>query len=694
MGEVWRAGSTVELCFVPWDSGYNRVVQFADAQAQADWFASQSAGAPRLTIGGNTYVRPNTPLVVDGPYSQIHRYNYCVVENPVQPVDNSEAERLFYFITSAEYVSPGSTRIALQLDVWQTRVVHDGATFGAAYCERGHVAVAAAALARQSYGFCTYARRYLTVPEGLDIGSDYQTDIDDYIDLGSDAWCLVLSTTDLSADPGDVSNPHLVSAYGGPIDGLVSGAAEYLLTDSTDMLKLLSAAKEYPWVVQGIIGIYVVPSECFDIDPSAQKVQILGSVSAYDNASISAHAGGSQVVKILPDPQYADPLADVYDKLRAYPYMAVELFSTSNGQSTLYKPEGFTGAQMRFQLYACVLAPFARLVVAPQNYAGGDEPESRTIDTPTLSYSSREMVAYGGEWLSSQCNVSDFPQLPLVTDGYLQYMAGTAHSRQYSYQAAGWSLASSQATARNSYENQRRSMATAAANQGVQNSLTDTQQGLSALGSAAGILGSLLGGNIGGAASGAFSAGLNYLGTEAGQQASNQTFANNQALAGATADANQRLAEYVNQGNYQNTISGINATVQDAQLTPPSQVGMYGGDGFALANAQFAFLIRRKRLRPQQLSVVLSYFAKYGYAVHEWVQVPDDLCIMQQTSYWRMEDVPVTCATANDTEVLAIKGIFAQGVSVYDDPAKLDDAGLMRNYVRTYENYYLNKGMM
>ena len=54
----------------------------------------------------------------------------------------------------------------MQLDVWQTYMHQFNVR--RSYCERSHMAIAA------ENGWDYYGQKYLTVPEGLDLGSEYQ----------------------------------------------------------------------------------------------------------------------------------------------------------------------------------------------------------------------------------------------------------------------------------------------------------------------------------------------------------------------------------------------------------------------------------------------------------------------------------------------------------------------------------------
>ena len=690
MAEVWEAGSTVKLCYVPWDSSYNNVVAFPTVEDQTKYFNTCPACPNPLVMGAATYVRPNMPLTVDGPYSLVHSYNYCVVDNPVQPVENSQPERLFYFIANCEYASPSSCRITLQLDVWQTRVIHDGAQFGNAYLERGHAAVSQIAKKVWDEGWqrSKALSRYAQVPEGIDVGAEYRTAPFAMDNLQSQSSVIILSTIDLTSTPGSVSNPNLVTAKGSVVDGLPSGADAYFIPDAAGFTNVMGYLSIYSWIAQGIIGIYFVPRRCVT-DTSDPRT--IGDTTVYRKFSF-ADWQFSCPNPLMQDYRQQLDLPDqvnTYDKLLTYPYSAIELTAFS-GQSVLYKPQLYHNDQtLYFNIRAAVLPPFIRIGAYLTSYnAGGGFPVSTQYEG--FDGNTKTVDIGSGDFLDGALWLSDFPQFSTVNNNYTTYLASTVNTRGYNYESAGWSLAASNASAQNAYEQAQRSIATQSANQQIQNQLIDQQQFLSALGGGIGTVGSLLSGNIGGAVMGAANTAMQYVGAEASQRAGNAQFANNQALASANADANQRLAEYVSAGNYQNAIAGINAAVQDAALTPPSQVGQSGGNGFNAKYGLFSFVVRVKTLTDDAMKTVLSYFMRYGYAVHEYVKVDrNHLCLMNEVTFWKAHDVPVTCATATDTEVQVIKGIFSQGVSVYSDPDVIGHETLTGNLVKERFDSYL-----
>lgn len=681
MAETWVAGSSCRIVHVPWDSQYQKVVQFASTADRDAYFADLECNV-NLEIKNQTYIRPNTPIVVDAPYSAVYGANYLIVNNPAQPVEGAKDEQLFYFITDTQYASPASTRLVLQLDVWQTRFMA-GATLGQGFLERGHLPVRQSADAvRDGADLCETMRAYCLAPEGLDTGSEYVSKISNAVTLQNGTPRVAISSTaDLTGDFGTVSNPKLRTAKGGSdVDGVPSGAAIYLI-ESSDLAAFLDYMADYPWVSQNITAMYFVPPIVLDPDGYDNRVTIGGSgIQAW-----KTFAGRRDDELYRYRVTYAlDAMGkwqDVRDfiKLGTYPYSCIEL-NAVNGAPLMLKPQLFptddyTVANTGFlQIYDYKQAFY------PRGY--GAEELGTSAYTAQGVDDSITVTAYDGDWLDSALWIGDPATFSTTNNQASLALASTAHTRQYSYDAAGWQAARSTAANRASLEQANMGLATQAANMRITNDLLNQQQALGIASGGIGVVGSLLSGNIGGAAAGIAQTGLNYLGAQASQNAQNAQFANNQRLQSNVADMNYQLGQYMVQSNQQQAIASINASVQDTQLTPPSIVGQQGGGLFNLRNGLITVFERIKYLPEQVYENVKLYFQRYGYAFSQWVDVPQQLNVMSDFSYYKLLDLTLECATANETESEAIRGIFARGVTVYSDPAKLTGGRVSDNVPR------------
>lgn len=659
MAETWVAGSRCRLVHVPWDSQYQKVVQFESAAARDAYLDSLDC-VVNLEITDQTYIRPNTPLVVDAAYSAVYGANYLLVDNPAQPVEGARAEQLFYFITDTQYAAPHSTRLILQLDVWQTRFM-SGATLGSGFLERGHLPV------NLSYHAATTPsnlRRYCTAPEGIDIGADYVNHIYQLYQLQSgDGYICVVSTADLSADPGTVSAPNLETATGqSTVDGLPSGAMAYLI-DADRLRTLLSNLAKYPWVAQNIVSMYYIPEGVIDSNLTGGAVNIAdGNVTAYTSfGSKTGITWTVDPVSVVSGGYSSTPDLQYFKKLYCYPYAAIELFA-NQGSPTLLKPELVNSSS--FTMDAMLQLSDFRICFYPTAYANTGSGITNTYNV--LGNEHDDFIS--GTWLDNAVWMGDPATFATVNNSAVLSLASTANTRAYSYQAAGWQAARSTAANRAALEQSNMGLATQAANQQLQNELINTQQGLSGIGGAVGALGAFAGGNLLGGAAALGSTALGYLSSEASQQTQISQFRNTQNLQADVADMNYRLGQYMTQSNEQQAIAAIEASVSDTELTPPSVVGQQGGSLFNLRHGLICAGVRSKTLPEGALNRVLQYFKRWGYAYNQWVQMPQNLQVMSDFSYWRVLDLTLDCATANETEAEAIRGIFARGVTVFTDP--------------------------
>lgn len=676
----WPTDSKATLCRVPWDANYRNVVDWRDQQHKDSYFSSLKCDSCEL--GSMTYLKPNDPIFVDVPFSKAYSYNYIVVENPKLPVPGEvEPRKLYYFVTAVGYVAPNTTSIAVQLDVWTT--YGDSAKFGRCFVERGHVGIAAEmskptpTADKLGPARSQVYRRYLTAAEGLDIGNEYLIgDVDAFSVADYDnGWAVVImSTTDLLADWGTLSNPSMTTADGQVTDGLIGGCNVYSLS-ATDFRQFMKNIRNYPWVAKGIISVTAFPKALLTDGPSVDK----DGVTLY-------------FLGTTPDKGFYREIDDVWErlsksipyryrnlhKLLCYPYSVIEL-NAYNGSPVLLKPELLNTDTLRLRNISCAVPGHIKIGFYPWAYDSerlvlneyGLPVVSRTMDDPSVN------LPVSGNSLDSCVWLQEMPKFSLVNDNYLNYLASTTHTREWQYNAAGWQQAKSNASAQLSYDQAQQQIATNRANWNA------STQGL--LGNVAGNLGNLamsgadaLG--IGGAVSGAADFANGVLGTVSGAIGAtgwdnmqgivnNLTglteLNNNQALQGNIASQNLDLAQWAAQGDYENSIAKIEATVQDAALTAPSVIGQAGGSGFSMSNGLFVVQTRFKTIDQNHMHIIGEYWLRYGYAVREFMVPPACLCCMEHFTYWKMLETSVECALADETSKETIRGIFEKGVTVW-----------------------------
>lgn len=676
----WPTDSKATLCRVPWDFNYRNVVDWQDQQHKDSYFSSLESDSCEL--GSMTYLKPNDPIFVDVPFSKAYSYNYIVVENPKLPVPGEvEPRKLYYFVTAVGYVAPNTTSIAVQLDVWTT--YGDTAEFGRCFVERGHVGIAAEmskptpTADKLGPARSQVYRRYLTAAEGLDIGNEYLIgDVDAFSVADYDhAWAVVImSTTDLLADWGTLSNPSITTADGQVTDGLIGGCNVYSLS-ATDFRQFMKNIRNYPWVAKGIISVTAFPKALLTDGPSVEK----DGVTLY-------------FLGTTPDKGFYREIDDVWGrlsksipyryrnlhKLLCYPYSVIEL-NAYNGSPVLLKPELLNTDTLRLRNISCAVPGHIKIGFYPWAYDSerlvpneyGLPVVSATMDDPTVN------LPVSGNSLDSCVWLQEMPKFSLVNDNYLNYLASTTHTREWQYNTAGWQQAKSNASAQLSYDQAQQQIATNRANWNA------STQGL--LGNVAGNLGNLVMSGadalgIGGAVSGAADFANGVLGTVSGSIGATgwdnmQDIVNNltgltalnntQAMQGNIASQNLDLAQWAAQGDYENSIAKIEATVQDAALTAPSVIGQAGGSGFSMSNGLFVVQTRFKTIDQNHMHIIGEYWLRYGYAVREFMVPPADLCCMEHFTYWKMLETSVECALADETTKETIRGIFEKGVTVW-----------------------------
>lgn len=676
----WPTDSKATLCRVPWDANYRNVVDWRDQSHKDSYFSSLKSD--KCELGSMTYLKPNDPIFVDVPFSKAYSYNYIVVENPKLPVPGEvEPRKLYYFVTAVGYVAPNTTSIAVQLDVWTT--YGDTARFGRCYVERGHVGIAAEmskptpTAAELGPARSQVYRRYLTAAEGLDIGNEYLIgDVDAFSIADYDhGWAVVImSTTDLLADWGTTSNPSMTTADGQVTDGLIGGCNVYSLS-ATDFRQFMKNIRNYPWVAKGIISVTAFPKALLTDGPSVDK----DGVTLY-------------YLGTTPDKGFYREIDDVWErlskaipyryrnlhKLLCYPYSVIEL-NAYNGSPVLLKPELLNTDTLRLRNISCAVPGHIKIGFYPWAYDSerlvlseyGLPVVSATMDDPTVN------LPVAGNSLDSCVWLQEMPKFSLVNDNYLNYLASTTHTRDWQYNAAGWQQAKSNASAQLSYDQAQQQIATNRANWNA------STQGL--LGNVAGNIGNLamtganalgIGGEVSGAADfangvlGAVSGAIGATGWDNMQGIVNNLTGltelnNNQALQGNIASQNLDLAQWAAQGDYENSIAKIEATVQDAALTAPSVIGQAGGSGFSMSNGLFVVQTRFKTIDQNHMHIIGEYWLRYGYAVREFMQVPENLSCMEHFTYWKMLETSVECALADETSKETIRGIFEKGVTVW-----------------------------
>lgn len=416
-------------------------------------------------------------------------------------------------------------------------------------------------------------------------------------------------------------------------------------------------------------------------------------------------------------------------KLYCYPYCVVEC-SSLNGTVITYKPEDIQSNNLVVRETYSFAPSGTRINFYIPNYnaAGANTISPLNIDGKGygLPIDGGEMLdaSFGITNLPHFSVVNNGGALAMANSAYTRaYAADSAQwtrakaqasaytdssnamwQREYATQQTNLSNANRSAANAITANSLNQSLAIAQANTGAMAELTvqtnNMSSGITGLQQVGGAVLSAVSGNVAGAVGGAMGAigtlaqnGVNNYSTLRSAAISNHTAAANTANTTATnaaqtsqantyasaatglsnqlssviSQSNLNLANYAAKGDYQNAIAGINAQVQQMQLTPPTTSGALGGDMFNLSNGIMGVLVRFKVCAPSALRAAGEYMLRYGYFVQRFVTPPASLECMDKFTFWQMQEAYVR-GTLPEEYRLTIKGMFERGVTVWDKP--------------------------
>ena len=738
----WTPNTTLKLCRVPWDASYRDIVRFVSRETQQEWFDKLDGVECRPA----TMHIFNAPARVELPFNEASNWNYLVAYNDYPGLEGPRA--WYYFIQRVEYVNAHCTQLVLMLDVWQS-FQHD-VTFGSCYVTRGHIGVA------NERQWNDYGRTYLALPEGLDTGSEMVTTSQEYqsiiegrhydIDGGAVDWVdyglIVVSTTNLTDDPGNTSKPKLTTATGAIFEQETDGCSVYYCENRMAYVaNIMAPGTLFPWVTQGICAVYMVPKIPQDyVSRYGHRVTEIygqsvseeyGNIYSF-NSSLDSDLRYEDVMSVANFRNKFNIPARYRNlrKLYCYPFCVIEC-SCLNGTVITYRPEDIQSDTLTIRETYTYAPSGARInfYIPGYNEAGADATVPLRINGKDMG-----LPIDGGEMLNASFGITNLPHFSVVNNGSALAMANSAYTRAYAQESAQWTrqkaltsanvansnaaLQREYATRQTNWANENRTATNAITANSLNQSLAigqnqtnqmanlQVEQNIKSnnLNGMAGIIGGVLNAvasrsplgavnAVGGAFLGSAQTDIANYGINSSAAVSNSTAAANTAnqiatnaaatsqanayASGATAlgnqlnavvsQANYGLASYAAQGDYQTAIAGINAQVQQMQLTPPTTSGALGGDMFNLSNGIMGVLVRFKTCAPSALRAAGEYMLRYGYFVQRFVTPPASLECMEKFTFWQMQEAYVR-GTLPEEYRLTIKGMFERGVTVWAKP--------------------------
>lgn len=701
---AWGANSTITLCSVNWDAQYRDIVKFA-SKAKLNEFLDSSA-TRNTRISNSRYARVDEPIRLPLPIDQVYKYNYVRVHNPDQRPVNGEEIYYYYFIIGVDFITPGVTSIRVQLDVWQT--FGDKAKFGGAFIERGHIGIA------NSKQMTNKGRDYLSVPEGLDTGAEHRTVAYKIHDVINPVFFNVeiVCSADLTNDPEkEDGSPSLNTSGGNYVQGVPSSANTYFFKNQTDFLAFVNAYKQYPWILSAIQSVTIVPDVISKYRMETVKLG-KGTAPAYQIASGGQKGRGTYAAMFNNWRNSSDILNQIPSRWRAlkkfftYPYMSIEMTMFS-GTPIVIKPEAWNDDNASVAIKESLVVPGQRAVAYPRRYNStpGIQEQGFTHDSGTGRPGTQEWDYDGGDYLENATSVGNFPTLAIVGNGASLALAQQYHSLSQQQRSADWSQQKALRGNETSYDQ------ATAANENMQgnamvgrnaaiasNDVANQQNVMRAiLSGGSGLVGGAMAGGVPGAAlgaaTGAGQAALDIHGRNAnlaiGNQANVDTTRNNANTANYMRDSNKSLADFAARGDYEQTVAGINAKIQDTALTPPFTSGAAGGDVFNLVNNNgIRLYLMFKLLPPAEMAAIGDYWLRYGYAIRRYIRnIPADLMCMSNFTYWKMTETYLVSTDLPEVFKAAIRGIFEKGVTVWSDPKKIGTIDIANNVAKTGISY-------
>lgn len=695
----WEPETRISLVNVNWNSDYRDVWDFASRTELNDYINSLEVAV--FTVERATYVRMNTPIMLDIPFSAALKFNYIRVHNPAQPVNGDEPKDLYYFINDVRHVAPNTTEFVLQLDAWATFKLD--MQFGRCYVERGHLGIA------NQNAFNNYGRDYLTVSEGLDTGADYvmvhkeskpimayqyQEGVD--INDNEATNLLVLSTVDLAADSGTLSAPVKQTAKGGKAFGMYMGASAYVWPDNNGFEIWLEAMQSKPWVTEGIVSITVIPPirryyPTFVFNPSIDPLALtLAPTTAPRPRLVTMKSAWRESEEIL---SYIPEKYRHLTKLFTYPYLTVEL-TTMTGNPITVRPESWADPDARVLERMNLVPPGQRVAFSPHKLNARAEAVTDNLYPGYEEYGFPYVVGGddNGDYIDTSTVLANFPSTAILNDGAINFLAQQSYGLAYARQSADWSQQSALRAAETGYDQAGQNAATGvrAANIGRQadRGATDIANQSAMLGVSSGIAQGATGGAAG--AAGAVIGGAAALTSLAATIGQNDALLANRNLASSlqTAnafenslylrDSNKGLADWSARGNYANTIAGIQATEKQANMVSPSVSGQAGGEAMNVVNNNVFFSARWKMLDPAAMAMVCDYWLAYGYAVRRWHNLTR-LSVMEKFTYWKLLETYVTSSSVPEGYKQVIRGILEKGVTVWKHPSYIGTTDIADN---------------
>ena len=305
---------------VPLDNTYDHTLYFADATAQATYFA----GLTKYNLTNYTYQRVNKGIIrVSGKADNYYDCNYMMFQNT-----NFGTKWFYAFITSVEYINNETTEITFEIDVIQTWLFD--AHVEMCFIERQHS--------------LSDAIGDNIVPESLATG--------EYV-FNND-YAPVLTMTDMLVCLAivDVDGASSGNLYDG-----VYGSAELYVYDSTDVTNINDKVNTYAQKPDAIISMYMLPKVLCPTIPADHKLTYAAN-------------GVKNIVQLAATSknQTLDGYTPKNAKMYTYPYNFLHVDNAS-GQDLTLRYEFFDNLTPVVEISGTITQPVV-VTLRPASYKG------------------------------------------------------------------------------------------------------------------------------------------------------------------------------------------------------------------------------------------------------------------------------------------------------------------------------------
>ncbi len=205
---------------INFDNSYENVLDFETAEAQDSFFTNKVYES----FDNFSIIRENEEIKIGANINSLNGLNYCRYTNTIKGVDKT----FYAFIIRKEYVNPVTTRLVLEVDVWQTYLFDF--ELKDSFVEREH----------QNRFIKTVNNKLLPVfnteVENLEIGSDYEIvskeKIKDKSSTPDDlVWLEIVASQSISTGTVNSQDPATFQNYSKQLtqNGVDTGVYSYLI---------------------------------------------------------------------------------------------------------------------------------------------------------------------------------------------------------------------------------------------------------------------------------------------------------------------------------------------------------------------------------------------------------------------------------------------------------------------------------